>query len=175
LEFKASKCDPSLFIYSKNSQVVYLLVYVDDIIITGSSTSLVQQLVNQLNSIFSLKQLGDLDYLGIEVKHLEDGSLLLTQSKYIKDLAKTNMFDCNPITTPMMSSCKLSKVGSDTVADATLYRYLKGTAHLGLKLIPTKIHHPLSLTAYCAADWVSDPDDRRSTSGAANYAVALQI
>jgi histone deacetylase 1/2 len=193
---------------------VYLLVYVDDIIITGSSSSLVQNLVDKLNSAFSLKQLGDLEYfLGIEVHHLQDGSLLLTQSKYIRDLlSKTNMVDCNPINTPMMSSCKLSKVGSDNMSDATLYRsvvgslqyatitrpeisfavnkvcqfmsnpleshwtavkrilrYLKGTLHLGLKIIPTNIHHPLSLKAFCDADWASDPDDRRSTSGAALY------
>ncbi|PNX75386.1 retrovirus-related Pol polyprotein from transposon TNT 1-94 [Trifolium pratense] len=50
-----------------------------------------------------------------------------------------------------------------------ILRYLKGTSHLRLKLIPTKIHHPLSLKAYCDADWVSDPDDRRSTSGAALF------
>ncbi|CAJ2668996.1 unnamed protein product [Trifolium pratense] len=212
--FKASKCDPSLFIYSHNRQVVYLLVYVDDIIITGSSLTLVQHLVTKLDSVFSLKQLGNLDYfLGIEVKHLTDGSLLLTQSKYIKDLlVKTNMIDSNPIATPMMSSCKLSKVGSDSVADPTLYRsvvgslqyatitrpeisfavnkvcqfmsapleshwtavkrilrYLKGTSHIGLKLFPTNVHHPLSLKAYCDADWASDPDDRRSTSGAAIF------
>jgi histone deacetylase 1/2 len=67
--FKPSKCDPSLFTYTKNKQVVYLLVYVDDIIITGSSLSLVQTLVQKLDSVFSLKQLGDLEYfLGIEVK-----------------------------------------------------------------------------------------------------------
>ncbi|KAK2454628.1 putative mitochondrial protein [Trifolium repens] len=212
--FKASKCDPSLFIYSKDRQIVYLLVYVDDIIITGSSTMLVQNLVEKLNSAFSLKQLGDLDYfLGIEVHHLKDGSLLLTQSKYIRDLlTKTNMTDCNPINTPMMSSCKLSKTGSANMTDATLYRsvvgslqyatitrpeisfavnkvcqfmsnpleshwiavkrilrYLKGTLHLGLKIIPTNIHHPLSLKAFCDADWASDPDDRRSTSGAALF------
>jgi histone deacetylase 1/2 len=212
--FKASKCDPSLFIYCKDKQVVYLLVYVDDIIITGSSASLVQNLVDKLNSAFSLKQLGDLEYfLGIEVHHLKDGSLLLTQSKYIRDLlSRTNMVDCNPINTPMMSSCKLSKTGSDNMSDATLYRsvvgslqyatitrpeisfavnkvcqfmsnpleshwiavkrilrYLKGTLHLGLKIIPTNIHHPLSLKAFCDADWASDPDDRRSTSGAALY------
>jgi histone deacetylase 1/2 len=74
--FKASKCDPSLFTYTKNRQVVYLLVYVDDIIITGSSLSLVQTLVQKLDSVFSLKQLGDLEYfLGIEVKQLSEISL----------------------------------------------------------------------------------------------------
>ncbi|PNX97517.1 retrovirus-related Pol polyprotein from transposon TNT 1-94, partial [Trifolium pratense] len=212
--FKASKCDPSLFTYLKDRQVVYLLVYVDDIIIIGSSTKLVHSLIQKLDSVFSLKQLGDLEYfLGIEVKQLADSSLLLTQSKYIKDLlAKTNMLDCKPINTPMMSSCKLSKVGSDSMSDTTLYRsvvgslqyatitrpeisfavnkvcqfmsapleshwvavkrilrYLKGTIQFGLKIAPITIHHPLPLKMFCDANWAADPDDRRSTSGAALF------
>jgi histone deacetylase 1/2 len=212
--FRASKCDPSLFIYTKDKQVVYMLVYVDDIIITGSSSNLVQNLVTKLDSVFSLKQLGDLDYfLGIEVKQLSDNSLLLSQGKYIRDLlTKTNMLECKPINTPMMSSCKLSKTGSDNVTDATLYRsvvgslqyatitrpeisfavnkvcqfmsapleshwsavkrilrYLKGTITGGLKIFHTDIHQPLSLRVFCDADWASDPDDRRSTSGAAIF------
>jgi len=66
---------------------VYVLIYVDDIIITGSSVSLVQRFISQLHSNFSLKELGKLDYfLGIKVKSLLDGSLVLTQSKYIRDL-----------------------------------------------------------------------------------------
>ena len=56
--FVASKCDLSLFIYKTKSHTVYLLVYVDDIIITGSSIPLIQHLTSQLNSKFSLKQLG---------------------------------------------------------------------------------------------------------------------
>jgi hypothetical protein len=58
---------------------------------------------------------------------------------------------------------------SHWVAVKRILRYLKGTLHLGLKIIPTNIHHPLSLKAFCDADWASDPDDRRSTSGAALY------
>nr|KYP31309.1 Retrovirus-related Pol polyprotein from transposon TNT 1-94 [Cajanus cajan] len=82
--FQASKCDPSLFQYQHQTHTIFILVYVDDIIITGSSSLLIQQITNQLDSIFSLKQLGSLDYfLGIEVKHLPDKSLVLTQSKYI--------------------------------------------------------------------------------------------
>lgn len=127
--FQASKCDPSLFTYAKQKQIVYLLVYVDDIIITGSSSVLVTNLVKQLDSVFSLKHLGALDYfLGIEVKHLPDNSLLLTQSKYIRDLlSKTNMLECNSINTPMMSSCKLSKHGSDHFLDPSMYRSVVGS------------------------------------------------
>ncbi|CAJ2668892.1 unnamed protein product [Trifolium pratense] len=212
--FQTSKCDPSLFILNKDNHIVYLLVYVDDIIITGSSSQLVTSLVHKLNSVFSLKQLGLLDYfLGIEVKHLPNSTLLLTQSKYIRDLlTKTNMLESNPISTPMMSTCKLSKVGSDKFHDPSLYRsvvgslqyatitrpeiayavnkvcqfmsnpldshwtavkrilrYLKGTLHMGLILYPFDVHKPVSLKVFCDADWASDPDDRRSTSGAAIF------
>ena len=85
--FQASKCDPSLFIYKRQAHTIFLLVYVDDIILTSNSSSLIQQITTQLHSAFSLKQLGQLDYfLGIEIKHIPDRSLLMTQSKYIKDL-----------------------------------------------------------------------------------------
>ena len=67
-QFVPSKCDPSLFVYSKAGSMVYILIYVDDIIITGSDSKLIRTLVSQLNSVSSLKDLGDLDYfLGIEV------------------------------------------------------------------------------------------------------------
>ena len=59
--------------------IVYLLVYVDDIILTGNSTSLIQQLTNKLHTAFSLKQLGHLDYfLGLEIKYLSNNSILMT-------------------------------------------------------------------------------------------------
>lgn len=85
--FQPSRCDPSLFTYVKGDAKLYVLIYVDDIIVTGSSSSLIQSLISKLNVKFALKQLGQLDYfLGIEVRHQPNGSLLLTQSKYIKEL-----------------------------------------------------------------------------------------
>lgn len=70
----ASKCDPSLFTYTYEGNHLYVLVYVDDIIITGSSSSLILQ----PNASFALKDLGDLDYfLGIEVKRTAAGTLSL--------------------------------------------------------------------------------------------------
>lgn len=94
----SSKSDPSLLVFSENAVVVYILVYVDDIIITGNNTKLINSLVRLLNFVFSLKDLGNLDYfLGIEVQRQRDGSLILTQSKYISDLlAKTKMDEPNP-------------------------------------------------------------------------------
>jgi histone deacetylase 1/2 len=190
------------------------LVYVDDIIITGSSINLIQQLIQNLNSEFSLKDLGKLDYfLGIEVHHSNSGSLLLSQTKYIRDLlTKANMADAKGMASTMASSTKLSKFGSNIVSDPTFFRsivgalqyatitrpeisysvnkvcqflsspleehwkavkrilrYLKGTLHHGLAISPAITGAPMSLTGFCDADWASDPDDRRSTSGACIY------
>jgi histone deacetylase 1/2 len=87
LGFVPSRCDPSLFTLHAHHHTTFLLVYVDDIIIIGSSKSLIQQLIHKLHFEFSLKDLSKLDYfLGIEVHHDASGSLLLSQTKYIRDL-----------------------------------------------------------------------------------------
>lgn len=85
--FKSSKCDPSLFTYTNGNTRIYTLVYVDDIILTGSFSSMITELITKLNAKFALKQLGVLDYfLGIEVKHTDRGTLVLSQAKYIREL-----------------------------------------------------------------------------------------
>lgn len=209
--FTSSKCDPSLFMLHAPTYCLLVLVYVDDIIVTGSSMSHIQSLITQLNQAFSLKQLGKLDFfLGIEVQHLKNGSILLSQSKYIRDLLeRASMSSAKGLPTPMVSNLKLSKMGGNHVADPTFYRsivgalqyatitrpeisysvnkacqflsqpleehwkavkrilrYLKGTENHGLLLQPASTQQPLHLTGFCDADWASDPDDRRSTSGA---------
>ena len=64
-----------------------MLVYVDDIIVTGNNPMFIKSLVTKLNTEFSLKDLGNLDYfLGIEVRPQSNGALILTQSRYIRDL-----------------------------------------------------------------------------------------
>lgn len=61
--------------YKTPAHTVFILIYVVDIIITGSSAQLIQQITEHLNSTSSLKQLGHLDcFLGIEIKHLPDKS-----------------------------------------------------------------------------------------------------
>jgi hypothetical protein len=67
LGFKASQADTSLFIYKRHGVTMFLLVYVDDIIITNSCQAAISALLKDLNSEFALKDLGDLHYLGIQV------------------------------------------------------------------------------------------------------------
>ena len=69
LGFVPSKSDTSLFIYNKSHTSIFVLIYVDDIIVTSSSNDAVTALLKDLNSEFALKDLGDLHFfLGIEVK-----------------------------------------------------------------------------------------------------------
>ena len=121
--FSASKCGPSLFVYKKHKNVAYLLAYINGNVITGSFSTLVQSFINQLNFTFALKQLGHLGYfLGIEVHRTASGSILLTHSKYICDLHKTNMADAKWISTPMAFAMKLSKSGGDHLSNSELYK-----------------------------------------------------
>jgi hypothetical protein len=82
LDFFISKTDTSLFIYHKDGVIIYLLVYVDDIIVTSSSPSAVDALLSDLQSDFALKDLGKLQYfLGIQVDQCDDG-LHLSHERY---------------------------------------------------------------------------------------------
>jgi hypothetical protein len=118
LGFKASKADTSLFIYNKHIVTMYLLVYVDDIIVTSSSTAAVDALLRDLGAEFVLKDLGDLQYfLGIQVIKQSDG-LLLCQEKYATDLLKkVGMQHCKPVATPLSISEKLSLEGGTRLGE----------------------------------------------------------
>ncbi|KAI5425964.1 hypothetical protein KIW84_031693 [Lathyrus oleraceus] len=90
-----------------------------------SSVPSVQPSAPPLNSH---PMLGKLDYfLGIEVTHLPNGSLHLSQTKYLTDLlSKTNMLNSNGMPTPMVSTSKLSRIGSNAVSDPTQFRSVVG-------------------------------------------------
>jgi hypothetical protein len=92
LGFHNSKADPSLFIYHSATILCYLLVYVDDLVITGNTPSFLTHVIHQLGIQFSLKDLGTLHYfLGLDVIPTNNG-LFLSQHQYIQDLLfKTNM------------------------------------------------------------------------------------
>jgi len=130
LGFVASKSDSSLFIYRKRGIEIYMLIYVDDIILTSSSEDAVKVLLQVLKKDFALKDLGDLHYfLGIEVERKPSGDLLLTQKKYAKDiLARVGMTKCKPISTPMSAEEKISQYDGDSLgpADCTKYRSVVG-------------------------------------------------
>lgn len=126
--FINARSDTSLFVRKTTTSIIYILVYVDDIIITGSSTLEVSQLTSSLHKEFALKDLGDLNYfLGIQVTKTASGGLLLSQTKYVTDLLqKVNMTIANPQPTPMVSTAKFTLDGTSVFSDPHLYRATVG-------------------------------------------------
>jgi histone deacetylase 1/2 len=77
LGFTPSKGDTSLFYYNKGKHIIFVLVYVDDIIIASSTPEATSALLKDLDKDFALKDLGDLHFfLGIEVKRSVDGLIM---------------------------------------------------------------------------------------------------
>jgi Reverse transcriptase (RNA-dependent DNA polymerase) len=127
LGFVTSASDPSLFIFQRNNTIIYLLVYVDDLVITGNNISILQHFVQILDNRFTIKDLGVLHYfLGIEVNPHDQG-LLLTQSNYIYSiLDKAKMQGVKPISSPMAIGHVLSKLGGEQMDDPQLFRNIVG-------------------------------------------------
>lgn len=125
--FKNSVADASLFILRSGSQFIYILVYVDDIIITGTSKVEITRVTNLLASRFSLKELGELSYfLGMEATRTPAG-LHLTQTKYMVDLLRrAKMDNAKPVATPMSSSQSLTLQSGDKILNPTEYRTIVG-------------------------------------------------
>ncbi|KAJ3705170.1 hypothetical protein LUZ61_008875 [Rhynchospora tenuis] len=125
--FKASSYDPSLFIGQHNNNRLFILVYVDDILVTGNSLQMVTQCIQQLQQQFAVKDLGDLSFfLGMEATTTDTG-MLLTQTKYITDLLhKTKMLSSKPCTTPIATHITLSKKDGDPFSEPHLYRSVVG-------------------------------------------------
>jgi histone deacetylase 1/2 len=89
--------------------MVFVLVYVNGIIVTRSSKEAISIFVKDLSTHFAIKDLGDLHFfLGIEVKKVQNG-IVLTQVKYALKLLETvGMTSCKPSPTPLSLSEKLS-------------------------------------------------------------------
>ena len=103
-----------------------MLLYVDDIIVTGNNSSLIDSLTRKLHSEFAIKDLGSLsNFLHLEASPTPDG-LFISQLKYARDiLTRAQLLDSKPVHTPMVFSSHLTVDGS-SFSDPTLYRSLVG-------------------------------------------------
>ena len=124
LGFQDSKTDTSLF-YTLNGPI-YLLIYVDDILLLGPSLSQIQSLITSLSKSFKLKNLGPASrYLGIEFQAVQNG-FLLTQTQYLLSILRNlKMENCKPLPTPFPLTC--SNITTKTIDNPTLYRRTVGT------------------------------------------------
>ncbi|XP_057976061.1 uncharacterized mitochondrial protein AtMg00810-like [Malania oleifera] len=125
--FQVSKADPSLFIFNTPAATIFLLVYVDDLVITASNSLAINTLIAATSKAFPVRDLGNLSFfLGLEIDHTT-ARLFISQRKYINNLlTRSNMLQCKPMSSPMAASLKLSKFGSLDFDDPVLYRSLVG-------------------------------------------------
>lgn len=126
--FQSSKSDVSLFTLRTKTLQVYVLIYVDDILVTGNCPAYLNAFNHKLNTLFSLKDLGSLRYfLGIEAHQTKTG-LYLSQEKYITDLLhRFNKSGCAPVTTPMVTGRKFTIEDGKPMKDPYLYRKAIGS------------------------------------------------
>ncbi|XP_058002176.1 uncharacterized mitochondrial protein AtMg00810-like [Hevea brasiliensis] len=125
--FFCSLADPSLFVMHTSTGVLVLLIYVDDMLLTGSSMALVQNFLQVLSKEFSMKDLGPLHhFLGIQIQSTDSG-LQLNQTRYAYSiLERAQMVDCQPMPTPLVQ--RHDAVTDPTpVADPTFFRGLVGS------------------------------------------------
>ena len=117
-----SKSDHSVFYRNSSLGIILLVVYVDDIVITGSDFKGISSLTFLLHSQFHTKDLGMLrHFLGIEVMRSKHG-IFLSQRKYVLDLlSETGKLGIKPCSSPMVSGVHLTREG-ETFEDPERYR-----------------------------------------------------
>ncbi|XP_071696145.1 uncharacterized mitochondrial protein AtMg00810-like [Rutidosis leptorrhynchoides] len=147
-----------------------MLLYVDDIVLTASSTSLVQRIIASLHKEFSMTDLGPLNYfLGIHATRTASG-MFLSQKQYASEIIERDgalqylTFTRPDISYAVQQICLFMHDPREQHMHALkrIIRYIQGTADLGLQLYSSS---PTTLVAYSDADWAGCPTTRRSTSG----------
>ena len=138
-----------LIFYHHNSsgQCIYLVVYVDNIVITGNDQDGIQKLKEHLFIHFQTKDLGKLKVLlGIEIAQ-SSFSVVLSQRKYALDiLEETGMLDCKPVDTVMDPNVKLVPRQGESLGDPGRYRRLVGKLNY-LTITRLDISFPVSVVS----------------------------
>ncbi|CAL2224604.1 unnamed protein product [Prunus armeniaca] len=126
--FTQSRADQSMFVYRHSSHIMVLLLYVDDIVLTGNTQSMLSSFISTLGTKFEIKDLGPLHYfLGLEVNSIQSG-IHLSQTKYSLDLLQRNsMVECKPCSTPIHSKAQLSSLDGEPLSDPTEFHRLVGS------------------------------------------------
>lgn len=116
--FKNSQADTSFFFLVIEAIKIFIIIYVDDIIMTGNKPERMRRFIIQLSILFALNDLGELHlFLIIEAKHDEIG-LFLAQIKYTEELLKrNNMHSSKPCSTPAVVGSNLSAEEGHELSD----------------------------------------------------------
>eukprot|EP00253_Pinus_taeda_P030894 PITA_30894 len=169
LGFTRSEADTNLYFKVENDRPLILVLYVDDLFLTGADP-LIHQCERELASKFEMEELTLMHYfLGLEVWQ-RASEVFVSQGKYIvKILERFGMVDCKSVTTPMELNFK--KLCGSTAGpnlgnpyeyrELNLLRYLWGTTTYGLRYTVGNVR----FHGYYDVDWAGSVVDRKNTSG----------
>ncbi|GJX43852.1 retrovirus-related pol polyprotein from transposon TNT 1-94 [Tanacetum coccineum] len=209
-DYSMGMVDNTLFTKKKDSNLIIVQIYVDDIIFGSTCQEMCDDFAKIMHDEFEMSMMGELNFfLGLQIKQLDDG-IFFNQSKYIKEmLKKFGLEDSKPMKTPMSTETKLTRDEEGESVDNTKYRgmigsllyltasrpdimfsvclcarfqedpktshleavkrifrYIKGTTHLGL-------WYPkgsgIETIVYADLDHAGDYVDRKSTSGVCTF------
>lgn len=127
--FTRSKNEPTLYIKTMEKELILLSLYVDDLIITGTSSSYICKFKEEMKTRYKMTYLGILKFfLGLQIKHLTC-RIFISQELYTRSLLKKyKMVECNPITTPMSTGEKLMpRKNGEVAADIEQLRSMTGS------------------------------------------------
>jgi hypothetical protein len=142
--FVRTKADSCLYVKSSGGEKLFVAVFVDDLVIAGSSLTIINSFKEDLESTYNMKDLGELKYcLGIEIDRNANGQVKLFQGKYIDDIMKRFGLEkahTEPI--PMVHGLKLSKSMSpktpEEAAKAAKFPYREIVGSLMYLMISTR-------------------------------------
>ncbi|GKC88217.1 retrovirus-related pol polyprotein from transposon TNT 1-94 [Tanacetum coccineum] len=183
-EYKIGMVNNILFTKKKSSNLIIVQIYVDDIIFRLTCQDMCDEFAKIIHDEFEMSMMGELNFfLGLQIKQMEDG-IFFNQSKYIKEmLKKSGLEDSKQIKTPillyltasrpdiMFSICLCARFQeapktSHLEAVKHIFRYIKGTTHLGL-------WYPegtgIETVVYANSNHAGDNVDRKSTSSICTF------
>ncbi|GKE36305.1 ribonuclease H-like domain-containing protein, partial [Tanacetum coccineum] len=154
--FCQSKSDYSLYTKSVGDVFLALLMYVDDIIVTGNNAMEIDKFKVFLKGKFKIKDLGKLKYfLGIKVVDTKSG-ISLNQRKYVLDLlSEYEMLACKPSKTPLMS--KLSNSNEPTTKDPLLVNIVDYQKLMGKLIYLTNTRPDIFYAVHCLSQFMHSP------------------
>jgi hypothetical protein len=127
LGFVKSLSEATLYVKGADANLIIVSVYVDDLLVTGSNKTQIEEFKAEMFDVFEMTNLGLMSYFfGMEVKQSDDG-IFICQQKYAKEiLKKFHMESCKSTSTPMNLKEKFSKNDGTNKADEGQYRSLIG-------------------------------------------------
>jgi hypothetical protein len=128
MDFVQSEHEHVMYRRNHGDDILLVGVYVDDLVIIGSSLAAVKEFKEEMKRAFLMSDLGLLSfYLGIEVRQ-DTGGITLRQTHYVKKILEmAGMADCKAAATPMEERLKPSRDITTEEVDATLYHRIVGS------------------------------------------------